>query len=65
MKFTSLKIYDTINKYGYLLEVDLDYLEDLHDPHNDYPLAPEKKKIKTIEKLVNTLEPKKKICFTI
>ena len=27
---------------GYLLEVDLEYLSELHDLHNDYPLAPEK-----------------------
>ena len=27
---------------GYILEIDLDYLEELHDIHNDYPLAPEK-----------------------
>jgi len=26
---------------GYVLEVDLDYTEHLHDTHNDYPLAPE------------------------
>ena len=27
---------------GYLLEVDLDYSDKLHELHNDYPLAPEK-----------------------
>lgn len=26
---------------GYILEVDVEYLEHLHDMHNDYPLAPE------------------------
>ena len=27
---------------GYLLEVDLEYPEELHKLHNEYPLAPEK-----------------------
>ena len=27
---------------GYFLEVDLEYLEDLHELHNDFQLAPEK-----------------------
>ena len=27
---------------GYLLEVDLEYPEELHELHNDYPLAAEK-----------------------
>ena len=26
---------------GYMLEVDLEYSEVLHDVHSDYPLAPE------------------------
>ena len=26
---------------GYLLEIDVEYLKELHDTHSDYPLAPE------------------------
>ncbi|KAL9976670.1 hypothetical protein ACROYT_G013996 [Oculina patagonica] len=32
-------------KAGWILEVDLEYPKELHDAHNSYPLAPEKKKI--------------------
>ena len=28
---------------GYILEVDLEYRGELHDLHNNYPLAPEKR----------------------
>ena len=30
------------NPIGYLLEVDLEHPDELHELHNDYPLAPEK-----------------------
>jgi hypothetical protein len=31
---------------GYILEVDIDYPPELHDLHNEYPLAPEKMKVR-------------------
>ena len=30
---------------GYILEVDLEYPEDIHDLHSDYPVAPERKAV--------------------
>ena len=43
-----------------VLEVDIEYPEDLHDLHNDYPLAPERSKIGGVEKLIPNLGDKKK-----
>ena len=40
------------------LEVDLEYPEQLHDLHNDYPLAPERIKIGNVEKLIPNLNNK-------
>ena len=31
--------------YGYILDVDLEYLDELHNLCNDYPLAPEQLEI--------------------
>ena len=33
------------NPTGYILEVDLEHPSELHELHNDYPLAPEKLEI--------------------
>ena len=43
-----------------ILEVDLEYPKNLHDYHNEYPLAPERLIIEKTEKLVPNLNDKKK-----
>ena len=45
---------------GCILEVDLEYPEDLHDNHNEYPLAPEPLKINMVNKLIPNLQDKTK-----
>ena len=58
------KIYENrhnLNKIPCSLEVDIEYPENLHDLHNDYPLCPEKVKCKNgVEKLIPNLRNKKK-----
>ena len=41
-----------------ILEVDLEYPKELHDLHNDYPLAPELMEVNKIEKLIPDLNNK-------
>ena len=40
-KFDVMSINDK-SPIGYILEVDLEYPDELHELHNDFPLAPEK-----------------------
>ena len=45
---------------GCILEANLEYPKELHDLHNDYPLAPKRLKIGGVEKLIPNLWDKKK-----
>ena len=45
---------------GCILEVDLEYPENLHDAHNEYPLAPERLRVNKVDKLIPNLNNKKK-----
>ena len=49
---------------GYILEVDLEYPNELHDLHNDYPLAPETMEINKVNKLTPNLKTKLSIFYT-
>ena len=50
-----------LNKISCILEVDIEYPENLHDRHNDYPFCPEKVKCKNgVEKLIPNLRDKTK-----
>ena len=42
---TNLGKYELDGKEGLILQVDLEYPKELHDLHNDYPIAPEKVKV--------------------
>ena len=51
VKITNQIVNRILNKknnslHGYFLEVDLDYPKNLHEDHSDFPMAPEKAKIK-------------------
>ena len=45
-----IKNYNEESDKGYFLEVDAQYLEKLHDLHNDLPFLPEKMKIEKSRK---------------
>ena len=54
-----LKLLDQrITNHGYLFKVDLEYTKELWESYNYYPLAPEKMKIDSAEKLVGNFYPK-------
>ena len=55
----------TCNDKGYLLEVDVSYPHELHDPHNDLPFMCERMEINGVKKLVPNLRDKKNYVFHI
>lgn len=44
-----------------ILEVDLQYPKELHDSHNEHPLAPERLTVSKVDKLIPNLNDKKYI----
>ena len=46
--------------YSCILKVDLEYPKELHDLHNDHPLAPEQIEMNKVEKLIPNLRDKDK-----
>ena len=57
--------YKEDSREGLVLEVDLEYPKDLHELHNDYPLAPEKIKVSKnmLSEYCNKISEKYKIPF--
>ena len=53
-----IKIYNEESDKGYFLEVDVQYLENLHNLHNDLPFLPERIKIEKVEKFEANLHDK-------
>ena len=53
-----IKNYNEEKDEGYFLEVDVQYLEKLHELHNDLSFSPERMKIEKVEKHVANLNGK-------
>ena len=53
-----IKSYNEESDEGYFREIDVQYLEKLHQLNNDLPFLPERVKIEKVEKLVANLHGK-------
>ena len=60
-----IKNYDENRNTGYFLELDIDYHKKLFNLHKDLPFLPERKKIEKVEKLICSIEDKKKYVIHI
>ena len=58
-----IKNYDENSDKGYILEVDVKYLKNVHDFHSDLPFLPERMKIDKCKNLVCNLYDKKAMLF--
>ena len=54
----SQKNYNEESDEGYSLEIDVQYLEKLHELHNNLPFLPEGMKIEKVDRLVANLDDK-------
>ena len=53
-----IKNYNEEGDEGYFLEADVQYLEKLHELHNDLSFSPERMKLEKVEKLLANLHDK-------
>ena len=53
-----IKNYGEESDFGFILEVDLDYLKNLHHLHSDLPFLPQRMKINKCDKLICNLYDK-------
>ena len=53
-----IKNYNEESDEGYFLEVDVQYLEKVHELHNDLPFLPKRTRIEKVEKFVANLHDK-------
>ena len=60
-----IKKYDEDSNTGYFFEVDIDYPKELFNFHKDLPFLPERKKVEKVEKLICSIEDKKKYVIYI
>ena len=58
-----MKNYNEDSDKGYFIEVDVQYLENLHKLFNYVLFLPERMKIKKVEKLVANLHDQEKYCY--
>ena len=59
-----IKNYNEDDKYGALLEVDIESPNELHELHMDLPFLCDRKQINKTSKLITSFEDKKRVCNT-